>query len=322
MTVTQRVSHLVEQYKLNPVFATRAATELKDLSPESVAQLLKKKPKPFVKWVGGKRQLISQFHGLGALSPKGFDQNENTYFEPFVGGGAIFFEILPLKAWINDINPELVTTYNVIRDEVDHLISELNNGSYIYDKEVFYFIRSLDTSKLSHIKRAARFIYLNRTAFNGLYRVNKSGHFNVPFGRYSNPQIVDEENLRNVSAALKNTIITNNSYKFVLDKAKKNDFVYFDPPYYPASKTASFTAYASGEFLEKEQIELKDVFLELHKRGCHVSLSNSDTPFVEGLFKPHVNEGVFIHKVQAGRSINSNYNKRGKISEILVTNIK
>ncbi len=320
MTTAERVNHLVEHYQLNPVFAMRVASELKDVSPESVAQILKEKPKPFVKWVGGKRQLLSQFHELGALSPKGFDQNKNTFFEPFVGGGAIFFELLPLKASINDINAELVTTYNTIRDNVEDLIAELQGGEYLYDKDIFLQIRAWDTQKLSELKRAARFIYLNRTAFNGMYRVNKSGQFNVPFGRYTNPQIVDEANLRNVSIALKSTKVNNGSYKYVLDEAKKGDFVYFDPPYYPVSKTASFTSYSNDVFLQREQEELRGAFLELHNRGCNVALSNSDTPLINGLFEPLLKKGISIHKVQAGRNINSKSEKRGKIFEVLVTN--
>jgi DNA adenine methylase len=320
MTTAERASHLVKHYQLNPVFAMRVASEIKDVSPESIAQLLKEKPKPFVKWVGGKRQLLSQFKERGFYPPSDFDPAKNTYFEPFVGGGAVYFDLLPLKANINDINTELITTYKTIRDDVNGLISELATGGYVYDKEVFLNVRAWKTGNLSDLKRAARFIYLNRTAFNGLYRVNRSGQFNVPFGRYNNPQICDEDNLRRVSHILKNTRIENGSYKYVLNQAKKGDFVYFDPPYYPVSKTASFTAYSNDVFLQQEQEELRDTFLELHNRGCFVMLSNSDTPFVESLFKPFKKEGITVHKLQAGRNINSNAEGRGKVFEILVTN--
>ena len=320
MTITDKVNHLVDNYQINPFFARRIAESIDDFSDNDISTFIKNKPKPFVKWVGGKRQLIAQFHQLGALSPDSFNQKKHTYFEPFVGGGAVFFELLPLQASINDINQELVTTYNVIREDVDGLISELTSGEYEYDKEVFLDIRSWDTSKISDLKRAARFIYLNRTGFNGMYRVNKSGQFNVPFGRYNNPQICDEINLRRVASVLTNTKITSKSYKYVLDEAKKGDFVYFDPPYYPVSKTASFTSYSNDVFLEREQEELCGTFMELHCRGCNVALSNSDTPFINNLFAPHKKEGITINKVQAGRAINSNAGKRGKITEVLVTN--
>jgi DNA adenine methylase len=322
MTTAERTAFLVDKYKVSPLYAEQVVSVIPDdsFTDEVIISHLKQKPKPFVKWVGGKRQLLSQFHELGALSPKGFNQNKNTYFEPFVGGGAIFFELLPLKASINDINTELVTIYNIVRDDVAGLIAELKSGKYLYDKDIFLQIRAWDTQKISELKRAARFIYLNRTAFNGMYRVNKSGQFNVPFGRYTNPQIVDEANLRNVSIALKSTKVNNGSYKYVLDEAKNGDFVYFDPPYYPVSKTASFTSYSNDVFLQKEQEELRDAFLELHNRGCNVALSNSDTPFINGLFEPLQNDGITIHKVQAGRNINSKAEKRGKISEVIIIN--
>lgn len=276
------------------------------------------KAKPFVKWVGGKRQLLQQFKDLGVLPPQGFDPKKNTYHEPFVGGGAVFFEILPKKAVLSDMNLELVTTYNVIKSDVDALISELNSGEYIYDKDRFLEIRAEDTNRLSELEVAARFIYLNRTAFNGMYRVNKSGQFNVPFGRYTNPLICDECNLRAVSNALKGVNVKHQDYKVVLDNAKSGDFVYFDPPYYPVSKTASFTSYTADGFLEQQQEELRDAFLELHRKGCFVALSNSDTPFINSLFKPYKKEGIKIHKVQAGRAINSRSDKRGKVFEVLV----
>jgi DNA adenine methylase len=322
MTTAERKAHLVSKYKVSPMYAEQlvAAVPVDSFTDDNISELLKQKPKPFVKWVGGKRQLIAQFHKLGALTPEEFDQNKHTYFEPFVGGGAVFFELLPLKASINDINDELITTYKVIRDDVSELISELLSGEYVYDKDIFLSIRAWNTTSISDIKRAARFIYLNRTAFNGMYRVNKSGQFNVPFGRYTNPQIVDEDNLRKVSVVLKDTKVNNGSYKYVLDEAKKGDFIYFDPPYYPVSKTASFTTYSNDVFLQREQEELRDVFMELHKRGCRVALSNSDTPIIYSLFKPLQKDGITINTVSAGRNINSNLNKRGKVLEVLVTN--
>jgi DNA adenine methylase len=186
------------------------------------------------------------------------------------------------------------------------------------DQEYFLKVRAKDVSKLSDIEIASRFIFLNRTGFNGLYRVNSKGQFNVPFGKYNNPLICNEENLRKVSAALKNVEIQHQDYKEVLKHAKKGDFVYFDPPYYPVSKTASFTSYTKESFLDAEQIELRDTFLELSKRGCVVMLSNSDTPFINKIYSGYKN--VRITKVQAGRAINSNGSGRGRITELLITN--
>jgi DNA adenine methylase len=323
MTVAEQKDLLVKKYKVNPVYAEQLLKKIPENSfnEETVVSLLKQKPKPFVKWVGGKRQLLKQFHELGALAPEGFDQTKHTYYEPFVGGGAVFFELLPKKAVLSDFNAELVTTYNTIKNDVESLIELLKGDYYIYDKERFLEIRALPQEReLSPIETAARFIYLNRTAFNGMYRVNKSGHFNVPFGRYTNPQICDEENLRSVSTALKKVDIKNEGYEKVLNKAKAGDFVYFDPPYYPVSKTASFTTYTNDVFLERQQEELRDTFLELHRRGCKVALSNSDTPFINGLFEPFQKESITIHKVKAGRNINSNSDKRGKVFEVLVKN--
>ncbi len=320
MTTAERVNHLVENYQLNPVFAMRVASNLVDFSHENISLHLKEKPKPFVKWVGGKRQLLGQFREMGLYPPKEFNPKVNTYFEPFVGGGAMFFDLLPLKASINDINSELVVTYNTIKDNANKLISELNSGGYIYDKDVFLDIRAWELENVSELKRAARFIYLNRTAFNGMYRVNKSGKFNVPFGSYANPQICDEQNILRVAEVLKDTKVSNTSYKYVLDEAKKGDFVYFDPPYYPVSKTSSFTTYSNDVFLEREQEELRDAFMELHNRGCFVMLSNSDTVYVKSLFEPCQKNGITINTVLAGRAINSDAGKRGKVSEVLVTN--
>ncbi len=320
MTIAQKVEHVVESYGVNFVLAARIVNDVPDLKPEIVTLYLKDKPKPFVKWVGGKRQLLAQFRENKLYPPKEFNTFTNTYFEPFAGGSAVFFDLLPDSAHINDLNEELVVTYKAIKEDVVLLINHLSSDKYIYDKNIFLDIRAQKPAELSDIERAARFIYLNRTGFNGMYRVNKSGQFNVPFGKYNNPLICDSENLQKVSSVLKEVTITSQSYKFVLDSAKKGDFVYFDPPYYPVTKTASFTTYTNDVFLEQQQKELRDTYLGLHKRGCFVMLSNSDTPFIESLYASYVNEGINIHKVKAGRAINSNSNKRGKVSEILITN--
>lgn len=272
-------------------------------------------PRPFVKWVGGKRQLLSQFRGLG-LYPSEFNDADCRYFEPFVGGGAVFFDLQPKKATISDLNSELITTYLVIRDNVEPLIESLKE--HIYDKDYFLKMRAMNPAEMSELDVASRFIYLNRTCFNGMYRVNSKGQFNVPFGRYKNPIICDEDNLRAVSKTLKDVEILNADYKDAVSKAKTGDFVYFDPPYYPVSPTSSFTSYTKDGFAEKEQTELRDTFAELSNRGCYVMLSNSDTTFIRNIYSGLKN--VTITTVNAGRSINSKAAGRGKITELVITN--
>ncbi len=317
MTQNQTITKIADTFSINAIYARRLFhTASKEHMFEDIAKLLEEKPKPFVKWVGGKRQLLKQFRDLGLYPPENFDPITNTYFEPFVGGGAVFFDLLPETAYLSDLNNELVVTYNVIKNDVENLIKSLKKHKL--DKEYFLKMRAQNTEKLSDLNTASRFIYLNRTCFNGMYRVNSKGGFNVPFGKYTNPLICDENNLRKASKALKNVEIKKQDYKEVLKKAKKGDFVYFDPPYYPVSKTASFTSYTSESFLDKEQIELRDTFVELHKRGCFVMLSNSDTPFINKIYSEP--KGLRITKVQAGRAINSDASKRGKITEVLVTN--
>lgn len=274
------------------------------------------KPKPFVKWVGGKRQLISQFKSLGVFPPKNFKVLKNIYFEPFVGGGAVFFDFLPQKAVISDLNRELIVTYNVIKNKVDILIESLKKHDL--SKEYFLTMRAKKVSDLTDIEIASRFIFLNRTCFNGLFRVNKKGEFNVPYGKYKNPLICDEINLQRVSIAVQNVEIKHADFKNVLNNADSGDFIYFDPPYFPLNKTSSFTSYTSQSFLEKEQIELRDTFEKLHNRGCFVMLSNSDTPFINEIYSQ--NRNFRILEVKAGRMINSNVQGRGKISELVITN--
>jgi len=317
MTQNQTITKIADTFSINAIYARRLFhTASKEHMFEDIAKLLEEKPKPFVKWVGGKRQLLKQFRDLGLYPPENFDPITNTFFEPFVGGGAVFFDLLPETAYLSDLNNELVVTYNVIKNDVENLIKSLKKHKL--DKEYFLKIRAQNPEKLSDLNTASRFIYLNRTCFNGMYRVNSKGGFNVPFGKYTNPLICDENNLRKASKALKNVEIKKQDYKEVLKKARKGDFVYFDPPYYPVSKTASFTSYTSESFLDKEQIELRDTFVELHKRGCFVMLSNSDTPFINKIYSEP--KGLRITKVQAGRAINSDASKRGKITEVLVTN--
>ena len=271
--------------------------------------------KPFVKWIGGKRQLLSQFRELG-LYPSGFDGAGGRYFEPFVGGGAVFFDLQSKNATISDLNSELITAYSVIRDNVEPLIESLKK--HIYDKDYFLKMRAMNPAEMSDVDIASRFIYLNRTCFNGMYRVNSKGQFNVPFGRYKNPIICDEDNLRAVSRALQGVEILNADYKVTVSKAGVGDFIYFDPPYYPISSTSSFTSYTKDGFAEKEQIELRDTFAELSNRGCYVMLSNSDTVFIRDIYGGLKN--VTITTASAGRSINSKGAGRGKITELVITN--
>lgn len=317
MNTKQDIDKIKEVFDINAIYARYVfdRANKSDLINDA-ARIIEEKPKPFVKWVGGKRQLLKQFRLMDLYPPEGFNSKIGKYFEPFVGGGAVFFDLLPEKAFLSDLNNELVTTYNIIKKDVENLIKSLKKHKL--EKEYFLKIRAQNPEKLSDIDVASRFIYLNRTCFNGMYRVNSKGEFNVPFGKYQNPLICDEENLLKVSRALQNVEIRQQDYKQVLKKAKEGDFVYFDPPYYPISKTASFTSYTSELFLDKEQIELRDAFWELHKRGCFVMLSNSDTPFINKIYSEL--RGVRITKVQAGRAINANASKRGKITEVLVTN--
>ncbi len=317
MTTQQTIAKLAYELKINKIYARHVFHNAdKTRLFEDAARIVNEKPKPFVKWVGGKRQLLRQFRDMGLYPPDDFDPVTNTYFEPFVGGGAVFFDLLPQKAELSDLNTELVTTYNVIKNDVDALINSLKKHKY--EKEYYLELRAKDPKELSDINVASRFIFLNRTCFNGMYRVNSKGEFNVPFGKYTNPIICDGDNLFKVSKSLKKVTIKNQDYKKVLDKAKKGDFVYFDPPYYPVSKTASFTSYTADAFLEKEQTELRDTFVELHKRGCFVMLSNSDTSVINELYSNI--KDIKVSKVAASRAINSNASKRGKISEVLVTN--
>ncbi len=310
-------TNIANAFDVNLIYARQLFQFVgKDSTLEDVQKLINAKPKPFVKWVGGKRQLLRQFRELGLYPPEDFNPMTNTYYEPFVGGGAVFFDLLPKNAELSDLNNELVTTYNVIKNNVDELIQSLQK--HIYDKEYYLEVRAKKVEDLSDVDVASRFIFLNRTGFNGLYRVNKSGQFNVPFGRYNNPVICDEDNLRRVSNALQDVTITHQDYKHVLKTAKSGDFIYLDPPYYPINATSSFTSYTAEGFLEKEQTELRDTFVKLHEKGCFVMLSNSDTPFINELYSGI--DGIIINKITAGRSINSKGSGRGKITEVLVTN--
>jgi len=318
MTERRGVLKIQNIFGINSIFAKNIfALADKSNLLEDADRIIKEKPKPFVKWVGGKRQLLKQFKELGLYPPEDFNPNTATYFEPFVGGGAVFFDLFPQKAVLLDLNSELITTYNVIKNDVEKLTKSLKKHKH--SKEYFLKMRAKNPKRLSELNIASRFIYLNRTGFNGLYRVNKNNEFNVPFGSYKNPLICDKENLRKIHNVLQKVDVFHKDYKEVLNMAKKGDFIYLDPPYYPVNGTSNFTSYTSNNFLEKEQKELKNVFVELHKKGCFVMLSNSDTPFINKLYSG-LGRKIKVRKIQANRMINSNSKKRGKINEVLVIN--
>ncbi len=261
--------------------------------------------RPFLKWAGGKGQLLA---ALRPFVPTAYDR----YFEPFLGGGALFFDCLPRKGHLSDVNAEIVECYVVVRDQVEKLIVAL--GRHRYDADPYYAMRDTDPATLSPVERAARTIFLNKTGFNGLYRVNRAGKFNVPFGRYAKPLICDPANLRACSAALANVELLVRDFEEASSRANAGDFVYFDPPYVPVSRTAAFTAYAAGGFGSKEQERLATLFAKLIERGVHVLLSNSDVPDIRRLYRGHR-----IECVRATRAINSNASRRGPVSEVLVT---
>jgi len=264
-------------------------------------------PKPPVKWAGGKGQLLWQL--LPLLPEKGW----KLYAEPFVGGGALFFHLRPPKALLIDSNAELINFYRVVRDDLESLLCDLEKHENT--PEYYYRIRSLDPRELSSVARASRFLYLNKTAYNGLWRVNRQGKHNVPFGRYKNPKIADRENLLLVREALRGAEIVLGDFSLVLDYAGPGDFVYLDPPYYPLSGTARFTSYTAGAFGEAEQVRLAGVFRDLDKKGCLLMLSNSDTPAVHELYA-----GYHIQVVTARRSINCRASGRGPVNELVVRN--
>jgi len=271
------------------------------------------KAKPFIKWVWWKRQLISQFEKL-------YPAEFNNYFEPFLWWGAVFFNLQREKSYLSDVNEELINVYKTIKNKPKKLIAFLE--SLEYSKEKFLEIRFWDREewglkKYSDVERAWRFIYMNRTCFNGLYRVNSKWEFNVPFWKYSNPDYVQKENILNTSELLNKTKadIKLQSFEKVLTKAKKWDFVYFDPPYDILSTSANFTSYDSSWFWRDMQTKLADVFKKLHKKWVFVMLSNHNTPFIRELF-----EWFRFEIIKARRNINSNGSWRGEVDEIVVMN--
>ena len=288
--------------------------------------------KPFVKWVGGKTQLLDD---IKRSLPSGFRQKETVYVEPFVGGGAVLFWILQQypnikKAVINDINPHLITTYKVVKEQPDKLIGLLKSfqSEYIHleeDERKNYYLNKRDiynSSPLLDIEIAALFIFLNRTCFNGLYRVNSKGKFNVPHGRYANPKICDEDTLLADSRILQKVEILCGDFASTITYATPNTLFYFDPPYKPLSKTSSFNSYAKEEFDDSEQIRLRDFCHQISARNAHFILSNSDVKGKDKQdnFFDEIYHAYNIRRVMATRMVNANPDKRGKLSELLIQN--
>ncbi|MCP4041489.1 MAG: DNA adenine methylase [Gammaproteobacteria bacterium] len=269
-------------------------------------------PRPFLKWVGGKRQLLPEL--LKAIEAA---EAFKHYHEPFLGGGALFFALantgrLKAGSYLSDINKNLIDAYLGVRNEVEAIIELLKAHKRRHNETYFYEVRAGTPRKLARC--AARIIYLNKTCFNGLYRENSKGKFNTPFGRYKNPKICDEENLRAVSQALQEVEIAMHDFTTVLEHAKRGDLVYFDPPYNPVSKTADFTAYSRGGFDASAQERLAEVSTTLATRGVKVILSNSMTEFTKKLYKD-----FYIYEVMASRRVNSRADRRGKVAEALIT---
>lgn len=267
---------------------------------------------PVLKWAGGKRRLLSQYEAH-------FPSEFGSYFEPFFGGGAVFFWLFSrglladTDVLLNDVNPDLINFYTVLRDDCESLIERLQEHRRRHDKEYYYKTRAQQQRRMKPVNRAARLMYLNRTCFNGLYRVNSKGEFNVPIGRYKNPLICDPPGLRAAASALSQVEFSLGSFKDACKKAVAGDLVYFDPPYVPLNTTSSFTSYTRENFTKDDQQELADTFRELAERGVKVCLSNSDTPLVRELYKDFEK-----HVIMAPRAINSKADRRQKVSELLI----
>lgn len=267
-------------------------------------------PRPFLKWVGGKSRMLQE---LKSRLPAKF----NRYYESFCGGAALFFSLAPERATLSDANEELIITYTVVRDQVDELIESLRG--YRNNRKFFYKIRELDRRgdfwTFPAVERASRYIYLNKTCFNGLCRVNSDGQFNVPYGMYKNPKILDEDNLRACSELLKETELTVGSFSKTLLECKKGDFVYLDPPYIPLSLTSSFVSYSADGFDYKMQVALRDACRVLDKKGVCFMLTNSDTPLTRDLY-----EEFKVESVASPRSISADGTKRKTAKDVIVRN--
>ncbi len=265
---------------------------------------------PFLKWAGGKRRLLAQYQPYFPLK-----NDIERYFEPFIGSAAVFFHLRPDKAHLADVNPKLVEIYSIVQNSVGQLIKAL--GRHRNERDYYYEIRAQDPAQLDPVERAARLIYLNRTCYNGLYRENRSGRFNVPFGRYKNPTICDSNRLEKASAALQGVKLQVADFEEAVASAGPRDFVYFDPPYAPLTATSNFTSYNRHGFGLQDQRRLAQVFHDLSDRGCRVMLSNSSTPLIRELYG---HDHARLISIQARRSINSKGHKRGPVQELLIIN--
>ncbi len=269
---------------------------------------------PILKWLGGNRQLLTTINSL-------LPEKITTYVEPFVGGGALLFDLQPKRAIINDLNEDLINVYKVVKNNPEELLKLLEEHNEKNNEEYYYKIRALDRmndyDSMSDVEKASRIIYLNKTCFNGLFRVNQAGQFNSPYGRYKNPNIINKPVILAMSKYFnKNDIkILNGDYKETLKNLRKGAFIYFDPPYLPISSSSSFTGYTENGFNEQNQKDLRDECDRLNNRGINFLLSNSDHPLIRDLYKDYE-----IITVKARRSINSKGNKRGEINEVLVRN--
>jgi len=278
-------------------------------------EVARKRSGSFLKWAGGKGRLLAQ---LDLLFPP--QKTYSRYFEPFLGGGAVFFHLAAknnlLESYLSDVNFELINCYTQVKEAPEELLAGL--ASMRNDKHHFYKIRAQDITKMTEMERAVRLIYLNKTCFNGLYRVNRKGQFNVPFGKYKNPRIADQETIERASNLLERANLMAAPFDAIAVMARKNDFVYFDPPYQPLSKTANFTSYTLSSFGMADQERLATLVAKLTDLGVKVMVSNSDTPEIRALYQNQ--PGVKIVTVQAARAINCHGDKRGAVSELVIRN--
>ncbi len=271
---------------------------------------MSRRVQPFLKWAGGKSQLLAKYEPY-LPPPEAF----RCYYEPFLGSAALFFHLHPAQAQLSDRNDKLIELYHVVRDQLEQLIPILSRHQN--DRDYFYQIRGLDPATLTPVERAARLIYLNRTCYNGLYRENDQGEFNVPFGRYQNPRICDAPRLQAASRALQSAELCTADFDEAVAFAEAGDFVYFDPPYVPLSRTSNFTSYHHLGFSEADHRRLAETFHVLSARGCRAMLSNSSAELVYELY---AGRGYRLIEVQARRSINSKSNGRGPVTELLILN--
>lgn len=294
----------------------RSVASALDMALVDFDKIMKSRPlTPFIKWVGGKRQLLPN---LVSFLPKSYKK----YYEPFLGGGALLFRLAPKKAVINDSNEELVNAYIQVRDNLEELVQSLKKHQDKDSKEYYLKVRSYDRDgsilKMSNVERASRFIYLNKAGYNGLWRVNSKGQHNVPYGSHKNLRLVSDSLLADSNYLRERDIlITNLDYQKAVERADTGDFVYFDPPYIPVNLTSSFTSYTKSGFGMVQQEQLRDLVLSLTKRGVQVMLSNSDTKLTHELY---AGKEFHIHRVKATRSINSKSTGRGRIGELVITN--